>query len=139
MSYLIQTGNLTQAPELRQSKAGNAWTEARVIHNDYEQDPAGEWRETSSIPYTVRVFGRQAEQLVEAANANGNIAIQFAGRYTVRNFNRSDGSGGIAYEVNADTWAVMPGQEVQLRKSAPRQHVAAAGESTPDLGPEPPW
>ncbi|NYJ76516.1 single-stranded DNA-binding protein [Allobranchiibius huperziae] len=139
MSYLIQTGNLTQTPELRQSKAGKAWTEARVIHNDYEQGTAGEWSETSSIPYTVRMFGRQAEQLVGAAEANGNIAIQFAGRYAVRDFARKDGSRGISYEVNADTWAVLPGQDVQLRKSAIQERPASAGAPSQDPEAEPPW
>jgi len=116
MSHLIQTGNLTATPELKTAKSGKPWCAARVIHNDSERQQDGTWRETSSIPYTVRVYGRQAEQLVEAARANGNIRIMFAGRYSVRTFQRQDGSGGIAYEVDADDVAATLGQDVRLAK-----------------------
>ena len=128
MSHLIQTGNLTGTPELKTSKNGRPWGAARVIHNDSERQQDGSWRQTSSIPYTVRAYGRQAEMLVAAAEANGNINITFAGRYSVRTFQRQDGSGGIAYEVDADTVAVSLGQKVTLVKPEPSQGWGSGDE-----------
>ena len=121
MSHLVQTGNLATSPELRTSQAGRSWCEARVIHNDSERQSDGSWKETSSIPYTVRAYGRQAELLVEAAQANGNIAVMFAGRYSVQTYTRNDGTAGISYEVDADDIAVSLGQNVTLTKPARQQ------------------
>lgn len=133
MSHLIQTGNLTGTPELKTSKNGRPWCAARVIHNDSERQQDGSWRETSSIPYTVRVYGRQAELLVAAAVANGNVNIMFAGRYSVRTFQRQDGSGGIAYEVDADTVAVSLGQNLTLTKPE-AGHGWRSGDEEPPAG-----
>lgn len=118
MSYLSETGNLAAVPELRTGKtSGTPWCSARVIHNYSEKDQNGQWHDTATIAYDVVVTGRRAVQLVEAAQANGNIAIAFSGRYRVKNFRRNDGSTGIAYEVIADQWSVMPGQDVTLTKT----------------------
>ncbi|HET9649682.1 MAG TPA: single-stranded DNA-binding protein [Microlunatus sp.] len=115
MSHLVQTGNLTAAPELKTSGAGKRWCEARIIHNDRERSRDGSWRTISTIAYTVRIYGRQAELLVEAAESNGDINILFAGRYTVRTYTRKDGRGeGIAYEVDADDIAITLGQRLDI-------------------------
>src|SRR4051794_13738027 len=63
----IQTGHLAAMPQLKTSQAGTSWCEARIIHNDRERSRDGSWRTISTVAYTVRVYGRQAELLVEAA------------------------------------------------------------------------
>lgn len=127
MSYIVQDGNLTAAPELRTSQAGRPWVAARVIHNDRERDHDGNWRECSSVPYTVRAYGRTAELLAQASADNGNIRLHFGGRYKVRDFTREDGSEGTAYEVDAEWVAVALGQDVQLHKPG-ASGVEQAGE-----------
>lgn len=116
MSYLISSGNLVGMPELRQSKSGTDYARARVIHNYREQDQAGEWRDSATIAYDLVVTGRRARQLIEAATVNGNIGIEFRGRYHVRTFERADGTNGIAHQIMVDSWSILPGQNVMIAK-----------------------
>lgn len=117
MSHLIQTGNLTAIPELKTSQAGKPWCEARIIHNDRERTRDGSWRTISTIAYTVRVYGRQAELLVQAAHTNGNLNVMFAGRYTVSTYTRKNDTTGTAYEVDADDIAITLGQDITLHRT----------------------
>src|SRR4051794_27853696 len=99
-------------PELKTSQAGTSWCEARIIHNDRERSRDGSWRTLSTVAYTVRVYGRQAELLVEAAEKSSNLNVLFAGRYTVRTYTRKDGTPATAYEVDADDIGVSLGQVI---------------------------
>src|SRR6476620_7025964 len=110
--HLIQTGHLAAMPELKTSQAGTSWCEARIIHNDRERSRDGSWRTLSTIAYTVRVYGRQAELLVAAAEKSSNLNVLFAGRYTVRTYTRKDGTSATAYEVDADDIGVSLGQVI---------------------------
>ncbi len=127
MSTITQSGNLAGVPELKTSAKGKAWCSARVIHNErrYNQT-SGEWEDVSQTGYTVRVYGRDAEALVAAAEANGNIRVHFGGRFTIVDFQRKDGTNGRAYEVDADFIAAGFGQDVTLTKGQ-----ASTTEATP--------
>jgi single-stranded DNA-binding protein len=103
-------------PELKTSQAGKPWCEARIIHNDREHSRDGSWRTVSTIAYTVRVYGMQARQLVDAAQTNGNLNILFAGRYTVRTYTRKDGTTGTSYEVDAGDIALGLGQDLTVSR-----------------------
>ena len=117
MSTITQSGNLAGVPELKTSAKGKAWCSARVIHNERrDNQTSGEWEDVSQTGYTVRVYGRDAEALVAAAEANGNIRVHFGGRFTIVDFQRKDGTNGRAYEVDADFIAAGFGQDVTLTK-----------------------
>ena len=116
-SYVSSSGNLAGLPELRQSKNGKDYTRARVIQNFREQDhETGEWVDAATIAWDVIVTGRRARQLIEAALVNGNIGIQFQGRLHVRHYTRFDATTGTAFEVMADGWSILPGQNAMIAK-----------------------
>lgn len=119
-AYLTSSGNLAATPELRRSSNGNDYARARVIQNFRAQNhETGEWHDTATVAWDVIITGRRARQLVETALVNGNIGITFQGKLTMRTFTRSDGTEGIANEVMADSWAILPGQNVMIAKPAP--------------------
>ena len=117
MTRISTSGNLAALPELRTSSNGNEYARARVIQNFRDKDrDTGQWADTATVAWDLTVVGRRARQLVEAATVNGNIGIAFEGRLQIRGFTREDGSAGIAYEVMADSWSILPGQNVMIAK-----------------------
>lgn len=126
MSYITRTGNLAATPELRQGENG-PYTYARVLVTDRIRQSDGSYEDGGTIGYDVAVSGSQAVQLVEAAEASGNIRITFAGRYRVSEYKGENGTR-IQHEVNADEVAVsLRGQRVRVEKAAP----ADQGDDTP--------
>jgi len=116
-SYLVSSGNLAGLPELKKAASGKDYTRARVIQNFRAKNhETGEWADTATIAWDVIVTGRRARQLVEAALVNGNIGITFQGRLHIRNYTADDATTGIAYEVMADSWSILPGQNVMIAK-----------------------
>lgn len=75
MSYIVREGNLAAAPELREgAKSGTKYTYARVIVTDRIRTAEGEFVDGAPVAYNLTVFGAQAEQLVDAANASSPMA-----------------------------------------------------------------
>lgn len=113
-------GNLAEAPELKRSDNGNAWTKARVVVTDSEKDyQSGEWRDTATTGYTVTVFGRPAEYLVAAAKHNGNIRVRFSGRQTIKDVAGRNGGQVRVYDVQADWVTPDFGQDLTISKARP--------------------
>lgn len=119
MSYITRTGNLTGTPELRENDKGVKYTYARVAVSDRIKDGEG-YTDGPAIFYDVAVSGNQAVQLVEAAEASGNIRIMFAGDYRVTAYTPADGGEPrIQHEVRADDVAVsLRGQSVTVARSS---------------------
>ncbi len=66
-----------------------------------------------AIVYSLTVFGSVAEQLVETAQASGNVRVLFAGSYRVRGYDRHVGGTGISHNVMVDEIDVsLTGQRV---------------------------
>lgn len=90
MSYIIRTGNLAGTPELREGERG-PYTYARVMVSDRIRPDDGSYTDGPSIAYDVLVNGNQAVNLVDAAEARGNIRVTFAGRYRVTEWQGGQG------------------------------------------------
>ncbi|WP_300345578.1 single-stranded DNA-binding protein [Nesterenkonia sp.] len=122
MSYIIRTGNLAETPELKEGPQ-RKYTRAAVVVNDAERDDSGAWETTGSTLYNVTAFGSEAENLVAAAEASGNIRVIFGGRYRVKEYVNKDGEPRVGHDVTADFIGVsLSGQRVTVERSA------AAGE-----------
>ena len=128
MSYIIRKGNLAATPELKQGP--HVYTHARVLVTDTERDrETGEFRDTATTGYDVTVFGADAESLVRTAEESGNVRVLFSGDYSVKTFERQDGSTGISHRVTVDDIAVsLSGQHVTVQRS----HGPSQGDSGHD-------
>lgn len=134
MSYIVREGNLAAAPELREgAKSGTKYTYARVIVTDRIRTAEGEFVDGAAVAYNLTVFGAQAEQLVDAANASGNIKLVFAGDYTVRSYTSREGESRVSHDVRVDVIGVsLRGQEVRAQSlRALRENDAPVPSSDP--------
>lgn len=117
MSTITRTGNLARTPELRHDKDGRPYTFARVIVTDRLRGESGEWEDGGTIGYDVAVNGSDAEALVDAAEASGNIRVLFSGDYRTRLYTPEGGDPRIVHEVRNATVAVsLRGQRVTVEK-----------------------
>lgn len=122
------TGNLAESPELKTSQRGNKWTEAIVLHTDREQNQAtGEWYDTATTRYQVKVFGQRAEQLVAATTPNGNITIRVEGTLKIKDVRTKDGSTLRIHEILATEVTPTFGRDLVLTRQ-----VKSAQDTTPD-------
>ena len=117
MSYIVREGNLAATPGLREgAKNGTKYTYARVIVIDRIRTPDGEFVDGAPVAYNLTVFGAQAQQLVDAANASGNIKLVFGGDYTVRSYPSREGESRASHDVRVDVIGVsLRGQEVRAQ------------------------
>lgn len=99
MSHITRSGNLVKTPELRQGENG-AYAYARVAVTDRVRTKDG-FTDGPSIFYDVLVSGVQAEELVECAQASGNVRVLFSGRYRVTDFKGAQGTT-VQHQVTAD-------------------------------------
>lgn len=125
MSYIVRSGNLTAAPELRHdSQSGRAYCFARVAVNDRAKGEDGEWRTVGTTFYSLTVRGSQATNLVSTASREGNIRILFAGLYRAQEYTRQDGTKGVSHNVLAHDVAVsLLGQTVIVDNTQGDPHV----------------
>lgn len=133
MSYIIRSGNLAEAPTLRHSESGAAYTYATVLVNDRERQEDGSYKTISTVRYSLTVYRSEAENLVKAAEASGNVRLVFAGRYRVKEFRTKDGGLGISHDVQVDELGVsLQGQTVTVAPHANQPQAEAAGERRED-------
>lgn len=118
MSYITRTGNLAGTPELREGERG-PYTYARIIVSDRIRQEDGSYTDGPAIAYDVLVNGSQAVNLVDAAEASGNIRITFAGRYRVTEWQGEQGTR-VQHEVSVS----LIGQKVTVERTR--------GDATPD-------
>lgn len=113
MSYIVHAGNLASTPELHTSENGRSYCHGTVIVDDRERAEDGSYCDQRTIVYSLTVFGSAAEQLVETAQASGNVRVLFAGSYRVRGYDRPVGGTGISHNVMVDEIDVsLTGQRV---------------------------
>lgn len=114
MSYIVRSGNLVRPPVLQESERGY-YCFATVVVNDVKHTEIG-WQTTATTSYDLAVNGKTAQELVAIAEDCGNIRIVFAGRYSIVEFKRKDGSTGISHKVKVDEIGVsLIGQEVAVK------------------------
>lgn len=127
MSYITRTGNLTEAPTLRNGDNG-PYTYARVAVSDRIRQGDGSYIDGPTVFYNVSVAGNRATNLVEAAQRSGNIRIMFSGRYRVTEFRGEQGTR-IRHEVHADEVGVsLRGQSVAVRPAGGRADEREGGD-----------
>lgn len=120
MSYITRTGNLAEAPTLREGDNG-PYTYARVLVSDRLRQEDGSYTDGPTVGYDVAVSGNQAVNLVEAAERSGNIRVTFSGRYRVTEWRGEQGSR-LQHEVRADEVSVsLIGQKVTVERARPEQ------------------
>ena len=121
MSYIIRSGNLTATPTLRTNDTGRHYCFARVAVNDRAKNTEGEWETVGTTFYDLTVSGSDATRLIEVAEASGNVRVVFAGRYSVREYKRKDGTMGTGHNVHVDEIGIsLRGQAVHVISSTPR-------------------
>lgn len=114
MSYITRVGNLAETPTLREGEKG-PYCFADVIVNDSIKKGDG-YVDGPAIRYEVAVNGNEAVNLVEAAEASGNIRIFFSGDYYVTEYVGEKGSY-LQHKVRADHVGVsLRGQKVVVQK-----------------------
>ena len=129
MSYITRTGNLAEAPKLREGERG-PYTYARVLVTDRIRQEDGSYIDGATIGYDVSVSGSEAVNLVAAAEASGNIRVTFSGRYRVTEYKGENGTR-IQHQVRADEVGVsLRGQSVRVEKSTDSPD-AGYGDETP--------
>lgn len=117
MSYIIRTGNLADTPVLREGERGERYTYARILVSDGIPQEDGTFENGPTVGYDVLVRGTQAVNLVDAAEASGNLRIMFAGRYRVTEYTNDKGTF-AQHKVSADQVAVsLQGQAVRAEST----------------------
>ena len=123
------TGNLTRDPELRFSSAGRPWATFSIAVNEIGRTASGE--RTENVTYlNCKLFGEQAEHIVESAPKGTRVAIE--GK--LRNEKWTDQSG---QERRSDTvyvdevsvslrWATAQVTKKAPANGASREYAAAA-------------
>lgn len=117
MSYISRTGNLVATPELyRDATTQRAYCYARVAVSDRVRVDDGEWIDGPTLFYNVAVNGSEAENLVAAAKAGGNIRVIFAGRYRVTEHETPQGTRWNHEVRDAEIGVSLRGQTVTTNR-----------------------
>ena len=137
-SYITTVGNLAKTPELREGEKG-AYCYARVLVTDRIRNrDTNEYEDGATVAYDVAISGNQAENLVAAAQASGNVRVIFSGRLTVTEY---EGDNGVRIQRNVRAEEIgvsLRGQTITVDKGtkpAPEEEPWAAtdtyGDDTP--------
>ena len=115
MSYITRTGNLAEAPTLREGENG-PYCYARVLVSDRIRQESGDYIDGPTVAYDVAVSGSQATNLVDTAQRCGNIRVTFTGTYRVTEY-KGEQTTRLQHEVRADDVAVsLRGQSVTVER-----------------------
>ena len=115
MSYITRTGNLAEAPTLREGENG-PYCYARVLVSDRIRQESGDYIDGPTVAYDVAVSGSQATNLVDTAQRCGNIRLTFTGTYRVTEYT-GEQTTRLQHEVRADDVAVsLRGQSVTVER-----------------------
>jgi len=124
-SNIRVTGNLTKDPELKFASSGIAY--ARFGLADTYKDKSGEENTTW---YDVVVFGDNATNLSDSVRKGNRVTV--SGRFSTKEFERKDGTKGLACEITADDISVdLRFATVQVSKTE-RRATANSGSSSYD-------
>lgn len=94
-------GNVTEDPELRETKTGTKVANIGVAHNPrYYDQKAGEWKDGTPSFFRLSIWGPQAEN-VEGAVESGDRVIA-TGSLRQSRWEDQDGNNRQAVEVDVD-------------------------------------
>ena len=88
-------GNLVADPELRFAESGTAYARLRVCVSNKDKNG----NETKSY-YDVVAFNSLAENITNSLQKGAHVSV--SGRISLREFDRKDGTKGLAAEIRAD-------------------------------------
>lgn len=132
MTYITAAeGNLARAPKLEHDpETGRPYTYATVLCTERYQDEGGEWKDSTTREYSLRIGGKRAEHLVATAEREGNVTISFAGLVTERGWTSGDKSG-VNRSVRVITWGYAPGRITVTRDTQAANAEPAVDDETP--------
>ena len=107
MATITATIRVARDAELRSTASGTAVCEINAAENHRAKSrETGEWHDTGTTWWSVKAFGKLAEQLAETATRGTLLLV--TGRSETREFEKRDGSKGTVLELIADQAAVIP-------------------------------
>jgi len=107
IAHVTLVGNLTRAPELRQTPNGTSVCQLGVAVNSSYKDASGQWVEKPNF-FDVVVWGAQAENCARYLTKGRQVAVD--GRLDQRSWEAQDGGRRSRVEIVADTVMFIGGQ-----------------------------
>jgi len=98
-NFTVQTGNLTNDPELRYTNNGTPVANFGLAVNTRIKDPDGSWRDGDTHFFRVNVWRDQAENVTESLS-KGNRAV-VVGQLKTRSWETPDGDKRTVTEIDA--------------------------------------
>ena len=102
MAYLQEVsiiGRLTRDPELRYTPRGTAVMDISVaVNRTYQQD--GEWKNDPAVFWTIRVWGKAAENMAEREMHRGDLVFARGDMRAPRLYEKRDGSTGCELSLD---------------------------------------
>lgn len=130
VNRVFLVGNLGQAPELRVSRAGEAWCRFSLATNRRRRDEAGNWGEEADW-HSVRVFGKAAESCMRFLGRGSTVAIEGSIRYD--KWTDNEGNRRISTRILADRITFLSGtRSAEARGEVVEAEVAAEVEPVDD-------
>src|SRR5256714_12071961 len=100
INRVVLVGNLTRAPEIRQTPSGTSVCSLRIAVNSRRRDESGQWVDKPNY-FSISVFGNQAESCTQYLSKGRPVAID--GRLEWREWQAQDGAKRESGEVVADS------------------------------------
>lgn len=107
MATITAKVRAAQDAELKFTPSGAAILEINAAENHSRKDQSGQWQDTGTTWWRVKVFGKLAETLAEAHISKGTLLL-VTGRSETREYEKRDGSRGSSLELIADDVAIIP-------------------------------
>ena len=121
--------------ELKFTPSGAAILEINAAENHSRKDQSGQWQDTGTTWWRVKVFGKHAETLAEAHIAKGTLLL-VTGRSETREYEKRDGTKGASLELIADQVGVIPTPTFRDSRTV---HQKATGAFPTGNAPDDPW
>lgn len=137
MAQATITGNLGKQPELRHTQQGKPWTTLSIAWSERQKDRTGNWVDGPTVWVSVRVFGRQAENICDSLTKGQQVVC--TGRLAPELWS-SDRGEETVMTMNADVVAPsMVFQTAQVARAvqnnqAPQQPQQDPWNSAPTTG-----
>lgn len=102
------TGNVTDSPALRHTKAGHPVMNLRVACNERKKDDSGKWVDGRTVFLDVTVWGDKAEAAAELVDKGTEVTV--IGRLSEKEYTDKDGNLRKQLTIDADTLACTVGR-----------------------------
>jgi single-strand DNA-binding protein len=126
-SQIKVTGNLTKDPELKFAESGIAYANFGLADTFKEKNG-----EENTTWYDVVVFGDNATNLVDSARKGARITV--SGRFSTKEFDRKDGTKGLACKITGDEVSIdLRFASAQISKNERRSPAMSNSSSYDDF------